>query len=198
EALVERGEPRERILQEALRPIGVQHARGVPHLRIGHVHQRRPDGPVGPVGRGAELLVGQPTTRVHQPSIAHGVVGEELPDQIHVALPACVNRYGPSRSIASEGVTECPPYAVPKRTAPPYVHAAGGVRWKEWSDGKTHEGTRPGTGLRPEALRRARGSRRAGPRTDTRGPRVGGTVLGPAGRIPIRVHELGDAEAGLP
>ena len=76
-------EPWERVLREPLGPLGVQEPSRVPLLGVCDVDQGGADVPVGPGRRGTELLGRELPTSLHQLPIHHGVVPEELHEEIH-------------------------------------------------------------------------------------------------------------------
>ena len=84
-------EPRERLLREPLGALAVQEPRRVPFLGVRDVDQGSADAPVGPRGRGTELLRRELAASLHQPPIHHGVVPEELHQEI---LPGILGTRG--------------------------------------------------------------------------------------------------------
>ena len=76
-------ESRERVLRKRLGPFCMQEPRRVPDLGVRDVDERGADAPVRPDGRGTQLIRRERPASLYQPKVHHGVVLEELEDQIH-------------------------------------------------------------------------------------------------------------------
>jgi dehydrogenase/reductase SDR family member 1 len=84
EPLGDRLDARERVLREPLPSLCALGSGGVPLLGIRDVDQRGAHGPVGPGGRGLELLGRELSAGLEQPLVHHRVVSEELHDEVHL------------------------------------------------------------------------------------------------------------------